>query len=58
MAIYLGNGEKVKISFNGSFCSLKVASMPQSVSNNCLISSDDYILKDSDGVYLIAKESE
>lgn len=53
MALYLGNSEKLKITINGRFCQLII---PDSVINGMkLKSSDNYILKDSNGIYLIAK---
>lgn len=53
MALYLGNSEKLKITINGRICQLII---PDSVINGMkLKSSDNYILKDSNGIYLIAK---
>ena len=53
MALYLGNSEKLKITINGEIRQLII---PDSVINGMkLKSSDNYILKDSNGIYLIAK---
>lgn len=56
MALYLGSNKKYKVAMNGaSFRPKVIAKTP--VSNNIrLLSSDNYILKDSTGTYLIAKE--
>lgn len=51
MALYLGSSEKVKIISNNVKCILNIV-----IVSNRLLSSDNYILKDLNGLYLIAKE--
>lgn len=58
MALYLGSGDKIKIFLNGSQCRLNLLSTPLIITGTKLLTSDNYILKDSNGVYLIPKESE
>ena len=55
MALYLG-GEKAKINLGGVACSLNVFSSSQVENGVMLLSSDDYILKDVNGLLLLAKE--
>lgn len=52
MALYLGR-DKVKINLNGFAYILNLFAK-----NGYLLSSDDYILMDSNGVYLTFKEGE
>lgn len=56
MAIYLGSGQKVKLNFGNSVCSLIIPSATPVLNEVKLLSSDNYILKDSNGIYLTAKE--
>ena len=58
MALYLGSSEKLKINLDGLKYSLKLFSTIPILNGIKLLSSDDYILKDSNGLYLTAKESE
>lgn len=58
MGLYLGSSEKLKIITPGGTCNLIIYSPTPITNGIMLLSSDNYILKDSDGVYLIAKESE
>lgn len=58
MALYLGNGEKVKINLNGVAYCLNLFSTTPITNGIRLLSLDNYILKDSNGLYLTAKESE
>lgn len=53
MALYLGNSEKLKINFSGEEYSLKLLSI-----NSILATLDNYILKDSNGLYLTIKGGE
>lgn len=57
MALYLGRG-KIKISFgdNRSY-RLNIPSLVSVINRARLWSSDNYILKDSNGIYLIPKNS-
>ena len=57
MGLYLGK-DKVKINLNGKAYNINLIAnlfIPKGVK---LLSSDGYILKDSNGLYLIPKESE
>lgn len=57
MALYLG-GSKVKINIGGVQYGLNIFSAAPILSGVVLLSSDYYILRDSNGIYLTAKESE
>ena len=57
MALFLGN-DKVKINLNNVVYCLNLFSEELILNGIMLLSSDNYILKDSNGVYLTAKESE
>ena len=56
MALYLG-GDKVQINLNSIAYKLNLFSSSL-ILNGILLSSDGYILKDSNGLYLTSKESE
>ena len=58
MALYLGNSEKLKIYLDGvRYCLNLFAEQP--ITNNIrLLSSDGFVLKDSNGLYLTTKEAE
>ena len=57
MALYLGDS-KVKINLNGIVYSLNLFSSNPILNGVVLLSSENYILKDSNGVFLTTKESE
>lgn len=57
MALYLGS-DRVKINLNGVVYYLNLYSTTPFVNNCCLLSSDNYILQDSNGVYLTTEEGE
>jgi hypothetical protein len=57
MALYLGR-DKVKINLNGVVYCLNLFSATPITNGILLLSSDGYILKDSNGLYLTSKESE
>ena len=57
MALYLGNN-KVKINLNNTIYRLNLYSTSIITNGIILLSSDDYILKDLNGLYLTSKESE
>ena len=57
MALYLGR-DKVKINLNGVAYCLNLFSTAPITNGVLLLSSDDYILQDFNGIYLTSKESE
>ena len=57
MALYLGS-EKVKINLNGVVYNLNLFSTTPILNGVLLLSSEGYILKDANGIYLTAKEDE
>lgn len=56
MAIYLGGSKKLTIYFNGIAHSLDVYTKTSTTDIIKLLSSDGFVLQDSRGIYLIAKE--
>lgn len=56
MALYLGNSEKLKIVLNGNKYFLNLLSEVLITNGVRLLSLDNYILKDSNGIYLTSKE--
>lgn len=58
MGLYLGSSEKLKINLNNILCSLNLFSETPITNSVRLLSSEGYILKDSNGLYLTAKEDE
>lgn len=58
MALYLGGSDKLKINLNSILYHLNLYSLAPITNGVMLLSSDDYMLKDSNGLYLTAKESE
>ena len=57
MALYLGN-DKIKINLDGIAYCLNLAPINVITNNIRLLSSDNYILQDSNGIYLLAKEGD
>ena len=57
MVIYV-NSKKYKMIVNGIFTNVSIGSDPFVNKTPRLLSSDGYILKDVNGVYLIPKEDE
>lgn len=57
MALYLGS-DKVKINLNGIVHHLNLFSETLILNGTTLLSSDGYMLRDSNGLYLTAKENE
>jgi hypothetical protein len=55
MALYLG-GHKLKVNLNNILYKFNIYSAIAILNGIKLLSSDDYILKDSNGVYLTAKK--
>lgn len=58
MALYLGNKGKVKVILSGIVYYLNLYTAAPITNGVRLLSLDNYILKDSKGLYIIAKESE
>jgi hypothetical protein len=56
MALYLGNSEKLKFNLSGAVYNLNLFSTTPITNGVRLLSSDNYILKDSNGIYLTTKE--
>lgn len=56
MALYLGSSERQKIVLDGNAYYLNLISKIIITNNDTLLSSDNYILMDSNGLYLAAKE--
>lgn len=57
MALYLGEN-KVRINLNGNVYCLNLFSNTPIINSIRLLSSEGYVLKDSNGNYLTVKESE
>ena len=57
MALYLGSDKK-KLNLNGLIYCLNLFSTTPIVNGVQLLSSDNYILKDSNSLYITAKEEE
>ena len=55
MALYLGSGKKQKIQMQDKKCKLSLYFNGR-VPNGALRSLDEFLLKDMEGLYLIAKE--
>lgn len=58
MALYLGNSEELKVYINGVKYKFNLYSNELIINSNVLLSSDDFILRDINGIYLTAKESD
>ncbi len=58
MALYIGSSEKKKIYLDGALRRLNIFSSNLITNGIKLLSSDDYILKDSNGVYLTSKKED
>lgn len=58
MALYLGSSEKLKIQLDNIIYNINLYATPIITNGNLLLSSDNYILKDSNGFILIAKEGD
>jgi hypothetical protein len=56
MALYIGSSEKKKIYLDGALRRLNIFSTTPIINGTKLLSSDDLILKDSQGVYLTVLE--
>ena len=58
MGLYIGSTKKRIITSGGNLKVVVPKTSSSTGSVNRLLSSDNYILKDSNGLYLLAKESE
>lgn len=58
MALYLGSSDKLKININNVAYYLNLFSNIPITNGIRLLSSEGYMLKDSNGLYLTTKESE
>lgn len=58
MALYLGSSDKQKIVLDGNTYFMNLFSKILITNGDILLSSDNYILKDSNGLFLTVKESE
>ena len=54
MALYLGNSGKLKVNLNNAVCHLNLFSKKPITNGIRLLSSDEYILQDMNGLYLTA----
>lgn len=57
MALYLGN-EKIQLHIGDMMCILNLYSSTLIINGIKLLSSENYVLKDVNGLYLTAKEDE
>ena len=58
MPVYIGSSNKLKVNLGGTAYTLNLISKESVVNTIRLLSYDNYILKDSAGLYLTAKESD
>ena len=58
MALYLGSSDKQKIILDGKTYYLNLFSKIIITNNDILLSSDNYIIKDLNGLFLTVKEDE
>ena len=58
MALYLGGSEKIKISHDNTLIRFNIFTETPITNGVLLLTSDEFIIKDSDGIYMTAKESE
>ena len=58
MAIYLGSSEKLQISLDDIKCYLGLYADPPITNGDRLLSVEENILKDANGLYVTVKESE
>lgn len=56
MTIYFGSSEKLKIIFNNTFCCANLSTSMLSAKKSKLLSADEYILTDRNGVILMIEE--
>lgn len=58
MALYLGSSGKLKLNMDNAVYLLNIFSRSPITNSIRLLSSENYVLKSSDGFYLIVKENE
>ena len=58
MALHLGNSQNLKVYFNGIECHLNTFAEALILDGILLLSLENFILKDTNGIYLTVKESE
>lgn len=58
MALYLGSGEKIKISIDDLICNLNFLTIMPVIEGIQLLTSDGCVLRDFYGLYLTAERSE
>jgi hypothetical protein len=58
MALYLGSSEKLNVNLNNITYYLNLFSETPITNGIRLLSSDGYILRDSNGLYITTKESD
>ncbi len=58
MSLYLGNSEKLKVNLNSVIYIFKSFSENPITNGIRLLSSDNYTLKDFNGIYLTVKEGD
>lgn len=58
MSLYLGNSEKLKVNLNNIIYRFKLFSENPITNGIRLLSSDNYTLKDSNGLYLTVKDGD
>ena len=58
MALYLGNSNKLKVYLNGVAYHFNLFTTNITINGIQLLSLDDYILRDSNGLYLTIKDGE
>lgn len=58
MSLYLGNSEKLEVNLNNIIYRFKLFSENPITNGIRLLSSDNYILKDSNGLYLTIKDGD
>ena len=58
MSLYLGNSKKLKVNLNNIIYRFKLFSENPITKGIRLLSSDNYTLKDSNGLYLTVKDGD
>ena len=58
MSLYLGNSKKLKVNLNNVIYRFMLFSKNPITNGIRLLSSDNYTLKDSNGIYLTVKEGD